>query len=408
MTSVAPDTEARIPKLSEAKLRDRRVLCRVDFNVPLDGHTVADDTRIRAALPTIRDILTSQPRALILLSHLGRPKGERRAEFSLAPVAPVLSALLGMDVRFVADCVGADAEAAIATAPLGALFLLENTRFHAGETSNDADFAASLARLGDIFVNDAFGTSHRAHASNVGLARLLPAYAGHLLAREVEYLDGALRNPARPFVAILGGAKVSDKIAVLERLLNKADRILIGGGMANTFLAAQGQELGASLVEVTVLPMARDLLNSAADRLALPQDAALAPPEGDDTPSQHITIGERVAPCWRIMDIGPATVAAFSAEIQRAQTIIWNGPLGVTERAEFAMGSQSIAHALALQTERGATTIVGGGDSAAAIQAAGFADRVTHLSTGGGASLALLAGERLPALAALAEGVAPI
>ncbi len=398
----ATHTESRIPNLSEAKLRDHRVLCRVDFNVPLDGKIVADDTRIRAALPTIRDILAGSPRVLILLSHLGRPKGKRRPEFSLAPITPVLSALLDMDVRFVADCVGTDAEAAIAAAPSGAVLLLENTRFHAGETSNDADFAASLARLGDVFVNDAFGTGHRAHASNVGLAQLLPAFAGHLLTREVQYLDGALQNPVRPFVAILGGAKVSDKIAVLERLLDKADRVLIGGGMANTLLAAQGQELGASLVEETALPLARDLLNHAADRLVLPQDAALAPPAGDDTPNLHITIGEEVPPGWRIMDIGPATVAAFSAEIQHAQTIIWNGPLGVTERAEFAVGSQSIARALALQTERGATTIVGGGDSAAAIQAAGFADRITHLSTGGGASLALLAGERLPALTALA------
>lgn len=401
-------TELHIPKLSEAKIRGCRVLCRVDFNVPLDGQRVVDDTRIRAALPTIQEILAKKPRVLILLSHLGRPKGKTQKEFSLAPVAPALSAQLGVEVHFVGDCVGEVAEAAISNALPGSLLLLENTRFHDSETSNDDAFVAKLACLGDVFVNDAFGTSHRAHASNVGLAKVLPAYAGHLLAREVHYLDGALRKPTRPFIAILGGAKITDKIAILERLLDRADRVLIGGGMANTFLAAQGAKLGDSLVQHSALPLARELLDRAADRIMLPSDAALAPPPSEVTPVRHIQIGEKVPAGWRIMDIGPETAVAFSAEIQNAQTIIWNGPLGVTELTEFAKGSNSIAKALAEQTERGAITIVGGGDSAAAIQAAGLAERVTHLSTGGGASLALMAGEQLPALTALSQDTAPI
>ena len=386
------DPGARLPLLEGLAIRGHRVLCRVDFNVPLADGRVADDTRIRAALPTIRAILAGQPRALLLLSHLGRPQGQSQPAYSLAPVAPVLSRLLNREVQFVPDCVGDAVKEAVAAPPAGAILLLENTRFHRGETSNDTAFAAQLASNGDVFINDAFGTAHREHASNCGLARLLPAAAGYLLAREVQFLDDALRAPDRPFVAIFGGAKVSDKLRLLERLLERVDSLLIGGGMANTFLAAQGHALGASLVETAALDQARELLSVARGKLRLPLDGRLAPPAGQSAGARLSSLGDAIPAGWQIMDIGPRTVAAFTAELAKARTVLWNGPLGVTERAEFAQGTQAIAQALAEQTERGATTIIGGGDSAAAIEQAGLSDRVTHLSTGGGASLALLAG----------------
>lgn len=396
-----------LPQLHQADLQDQRVLCRVDFNVPLIGREVADDSRIRAALPTISTILEQHPRALVLLSHLGRPKGKRSEDLSLAPIAPLLSKWINQEVHFSEDCIGTEVEQAIDQSPHGSVWLLENTRFHEGETQNDAPFAAQLARLGDVFVNDAFGTCHRAHASNVGLSNLLPAYVGQLVTKEVFYLSSALRHPQRPYLAILGGAKISDKITILERLLDRADRVLIGGGMANTFLAAQGQDLGDSLVEPAAFPLARKLLAQAAGRMWLPLDATIAPPDGITADIQHVTIGEALPAGWRIMDIGPATVQRFTAELEGAQTIIWNGPLGVTENPQFAIGSYALAQAIAAQTSKGATTIIGGGDSAATIQAAGYAEQVSHLSTGGGASLALLAGEALPALSALTKEVTP-
>lgn len=403
MTTPDPKLEYHFSKLSEAEFRDQRVLCRVDFNVPVDGKQVTDDTRIRAALPTIQTILNQQPMVLILLSHLGRPKGKRLEGLSLSPIASILSSYLNREVHFIEDCIGEDVEAAISHTTPGSIWLLENTRFYNGETVNDDHFAASLARLGDVFVNDAFGTCHRAHASNVGLAKILPSYSGILVERELYYLGNALQSPKRPFISILGGAKVSDKITILESLLDRADRVLIGGGMANTFLAAQEIELSDSLVEWEAIPIARKLLKQSANRIVLPIDGTLSPPAGENAEVRHIRIGKVVPKGWRIMDIGPKSVAQFTKEIEAAQTIVWNGPLGVTEIPEFAVGSFAIAKVIAEQTDKGATSIIGGGDSAAAIQAAGYADRVSHLSTGGGASLALLAGESLPGLAILSR-----
>ena len=396
--------EYHLSKLNEADFSDQRVLCRVDFNVPIDGKQVTDDTRIRAALPTIQTILDQQPKVLILLSHLGRPKGKRLVELSLSPIASILSTYLNKDVHFMNDCIGEEVETAIANTIPSSIWLLENTRFYLGETDNDDHFAASLARLGDVFVNDAFGTCHRAHASNVGLAKILPSYSGLLVEREVYYLGNALQSPKRPFISILGGAKVSDKITILESLLDRADRVLIGGGMANTFLAAQEIELGDSLVEWEAIPLARKLLKQSVNRIVLPIDVTLSPPAGENAEVQYIRIGETVLKGWRIMDIGPKSVALFTKEIEAAQTIVWNGPLGVTEIPEFAVGSSAIAKEIAEQTDKGATSIIGGGDSAAAIHAAGCADRVSHLSTGGGASLALLAGESLPGLTIPSRG----
>lgn len=394
-----------LPQVHQANLKDQRVLCRVDFNVPLIGSKVLDDSRVRAALPTICTILEQQPRNLVLLSHLGRPKGKRSEAYSLAPIAAVLSKYINQEVYFSEDCIGNEVEQGLSHSPHGSVWLLENTRFHEGETNNDEHFAARLARLGDVFVNDAFGTCHRAHASNIGLSKVLPSFVGKLVTKEVFYLSNALLHPRKPYLAILGGAKISDKITILERLLDRADRVLIGGGMANTFLAAQGEDLGDSLVEPAAFPLARKLLAESAERMMLPLDATIAPPEGVAGEIRHIPIGEALPAGWRIMDIGTATVQHFSAEIEQAQTIVWNGPLGVTENPQFAIGSFALAKSIAAQTSKGATTIIGGGDSAATIQAAGFAERVSHLSTGGGASLALLAGEPLPALSVLSQEV---
>ena len=387
----------------DVDLAGKRVLVRVDFNVPLDGTTITDVTRLRAALPTIQYILGCNPKAIVLLSHLGRPKGERKAEMSLAPVAPALAALLGKEVNFVADCIGSEVEAAIATQSPGGVILLENTRFHSGETNIDHDFARQLAGLGDVFVNDAFGTAHRAHASNVGVAAHLKAVAGLLLEKEIDYLATALEQPRRPFIAILGGAKVSGKIDVIEALLDKVDKLLIGGGMANTFFAAQGRQMADSLVETEALHIARKVLGSAGDILKLPVDQRIA--DAFDNEADHRVIGasEDVPAGWQSLDVGPATVAAYGEELKGAQTIVWNGPMGVFELPNFAQGTIGVAQALAAETASGATTIIGGGDSAAAVEQAGLADRMSHISTGGGASLELLEGKVLPGIAALAE-----
>ncbi len=387
----------------DVDLAGKRVLVRVDFNVPLAGTTITDVTRLRAALPTIHYILGCNPKAIVLLSHLGRPKGERNAEMSLAPVAPALAALLGKEVSFAADCIGSEVEAAIAAQSPGGVILLENTRFHSGETKNDHDFARQLAGQGDIFVNDAFGTAHRAHASNVGVAAYLKAIAGLLLEKEIDYLATALEQPRRPFIAILGGAKVSGKIDVIEALLGKVDKLLIGGGMANTFFAAQGRQMADSLVETEALHIARKVLGSAGDILKLPVDQRIA--DAFDNEAGHRVIGasEDVPVGWQSLDVGPATVAAFCEELKGAQTIVWNGPMGVFELPNFAQGTIGVAQALAAETASGATTIIGGGDSAAAVEQAGLADRMSHISTGGGASLELLEGKVLPGIAALAD-----
>ena len=389
--------------LRDIDLRGKRVLVRVDFNVPLDGGRITDDTRIRAALPTLRAILAQEPRAVILLSHLGRPKGQRQGELSLAPVAAALTALLGREVAFAADCIGGIAEDAVAKLPAGWVILLENTRFHAGETANEPEFAAQLARHGDIFVNDAFGTAHRAHASNVGVAAHLVAVAGTLLEREIDYLATALESPRRPFVAIIGGAKVSGKIDVFEALLGKVDRLLVGGGMANTFFAAQGRDMAASLVEQDALDLARDLLDKAGDKLLLPIDQRIADDFRNDAAQRVLDASEDLPGGWQSLDIGPATIAAFADELADAGTIVWNGPMGVFEMPAFAHGTIGVARALADATEAGATTIIGGGDSAAAVTKAGLAERMSHISTGGGASLELLEGKTLPGIAALSE-----
>lgn len=387
----------------DVDLAGKRVLLRVDFNVPLDEGTITDDIRIQAALPTIRFILEREPKSVILMSHLGRPKGRRVSEMSLAPVAEALSALLDADVAFEEDCIGEAVTEAIAALPAGGVILLENTRFHAGETKNDSEFARELSLNGDIYVNDAFGTAHRAHASNVGVASQLEAVAGLLLEREIDYLATALEKPRRPFVAILGGAKVSGKIDVIEALLNKVDKLLVGGGMANTFFAAQGRDMADSLVETDALQIARDLLVAAGEKLQLPADQRIADDFRNDAEQKFIAADADVPAGWQSLDIGPETVAGYRQALQDARTIVWNGPMGVFEMPTFARGTFGVAEALAEQTAKGATTIIGGGDSAAAVEQAGLAEQMSHISTGGGASLELLEGKTLPGIAALAD-----
>ena len=387
----------------DVELARKRVLMRVDFNVPLADGAITDDTRIQAALPTIRFILDREPKSLILMSHLGRPKGQRAPEMSLAPVAEALSAMLDRAVAFAEDCIGREARNAIAALPAGGILLLENTRFHAGETTNDSEFARELALPGDIYVNDAFGTAHRAHASTVGVAAQLEAVAGLLLERELDYLATALEAPRRPFIAILGGAKVSGKIDVIQALLSKVDKLLVGGGMANTFFAAQGRDMADSLVEEDALEIARELLDAAGDKLQLPADQRIAAAFRNDAENKLVRADADLPAGWQSLDIGPETVACFRQALQGAGTIVWNGPMGVFEMPTFAPGTIGLAEALAEQTSKGATTIIGGGDSAAAVEQAGLAEKMSHISTGGGASLELLEGKTLPGIAALAD-----
>jgi phosphoglycerate kinase len=387
----------------DADFTGKRVLVRVDFNVPLDGDRITDDTRIRAAVPTLQHILQKNPRAVILMSHLGRPKGERKPEFSLAPVAPALSALLGVEVKFVDDCIGDRADQAAAELTEGGVLLLENTRFYAGETKNDPELSKNLAKHGDIYVNDAFGSAHRAHSSTVGVTEHLPAVAGLLMEKEIDYLANALEVPQRPFVAILGGAKVSDKIAVIEALLNKVDILLIGGGMANTFFKAQGIPMGNSLVEAEAVETARSLLATGGEKLALPVDAVIGDQFDNNAQQKVITIQDGIPEGWSIYDIGPETIEIFGKHLDGAKTIVWNGPMGVFEMSNFARGTFSVAQLLADQTARGAITIIGGGDSAAAIEESGLANTITHISTGGGASLEMLEGKELPGVVALQD-----
>lgn len=392
--------------LQDLDVKGKKVLVRSDFNVPMakDGSgKITDDARIKASLPTIQ-YLVAHGAKIILLSHLGRPKGEAKKEFSLEPVARRLSELLGSEVKFLASDVVVDEEVVKGVNDLqdGEVALLENTRYVAGETKNDEEFAQQLADLGDFFVNDAFGTSHRAHSSNVGLASKLPSALGLLVQKEVDYMGKALQDPDRPFVAILGGAKVSDKIGVIENLLNKVDSIIIGGGMAYTFLKSQGYEIGQSLLEEDKIDLAKGLIETAKDKgveLLLPVDVVIADEVAEGQETELVDIdsipAEKMA-----LDIGPKTIELFSKKIVEARTVVWNGPMGVFEIKEFAQGTDGVAKAL---TECQGTTIVGGGDSAAAVEQAGYADKISHVSTGGGASLEFLEGKDLPGVASIED-----
>ncbi len=384
--------------IRDIDVKGKRVLVRVDFNVPLKDGNVGDDTRIRAALPTIKYLLENDA-SLVLCSHLGRPKGQPLPEYSLKPVAGYLAKLLGQQVSFTDDCVGPEAEAAAKSLNPGDVLLLENTRFHAGEKKNDPVMAKQLASLADVFVNDAFGSAHRAHASTEGVAKFLPAAAGFLLEKEIKYLGQTIANPSKPFVAILGGAKISDKIGVIQNLLTKADSILIGGGMANTFFKAQGYPVADSLVEDEALGTAKEVLIQAGPKVRLPVDVVIA--DKFDAAAEYKTMATGPIPDgWRILDIGPESVTHYAKVIQDAKTVVWNGPMGVFEFPAFAKGTLGIAQAAA---ESDAVTIIGGGESAAAVKQSGLADKISHISTGGGASLEMLEGLVLPGLAALQD-----
>jgi len=380
----------------------KRVFLRVDFNVPISKGVIEDDTRIRASLPTIEHILGVRGRSIVA-SHLGRPKGKPQPDMSLAPVARQLSELLKKPVDFVADAAGSEALEKARGGGGGQVLLLENLRFHPGEEKNDPDFSAKLAALADLYVNDAFGSAHRAHASTVGMVKYFPkAAAGLLMEKELHYLSLALTSPPRPFIALLGGAKVSDKIEVVTNLLGKVDRLLIGGGMAYTFLLSKGLPTGKSLVEPDKVDLARELLAKSGGKIELPRDHVVAqgPFEAVDTSPRKTLPIEQIAEGWMGLDIGPETVAAYSSEIRAAKTIVWNGPMGVFEKEPFAAGTLKVAEAVA---GSGATTIVGGGDSVAAVHKAGVADKITHISTGGGASLEFLAGLKLPGVEVLTD-----
>ncbi|AYO31244.1 phosphoglycerate kinase [Biomaibacter acetigenes] len=386
--------------LEDFDVNGKKVLVRVDFNVPMDeqGH-ITDDTRIRAALPTIK-YLSEHGAKVILASHLGRPKGKVNMKYSLGPVAKRLSELMGKDVTMAEDCIGEPAEKAVAAAKPGDVVLLENVRFYAEEEKNDREFAKKLASLAELYINDAFGTAHRAHASTAGVAEFLPAGAGYLMKKEIEVMGKALENPERPFVAILGGAKVGDKIGVIQNLLTKVDSLLIGGGMAYTFLKSMGYEIGKSLLEQDKIELAEDLLKQAKERgvnLLLPDDVVVTTELKEGVPFSTVPISEIPEDLMGV-DIGQKTREKFAKVIKDAKTVVWNGPMGVFEIREFAQGTLAVARAMA---ESGAVTIIGGGDSAAAVEQLGFADAMTHISTGGGASLEFLEGKELPGVAVL-------
>ena len=392
--------------IDDIEVEGRRVLLRADFNVPLSDGVVADDTRLEATLPTL-EALRKRGGRLVVVSHLGRPKGSVDPALSLQPVASRLGDLLGSPIRFFDDCIGEKAERASRDLGNGDLLLLENLRFHSGEEANDPDFAGALARLGDLYVNDAFGTAHRAHASTVGVTRHFEIRAaGYLMAKELDYLGRALEAPKRPFVAVLGGAKISGKIDVIETLRSKVDHLLIGGGMAFTFFAAMGYETGRSLVEEERLEMARRLLESAeageGARLHLPEDVVVAREPEPGTGSRTVA-ADAIPADMAGYDIGPGTVDAWRELLKGAGTIVWNGPLGVFEIPPFDRATVAVAHIIAEATDGGTTSIIGGGDSAAAVAAIGIADRMSHVSTGGGASLEFLEGKTLPGVAALTD-----
>jgi phosphoglycerate kinase len=376
----------------------KRVLVRVDFNVPIKDGKVGDDTRIVAALPTIQYLLNQRAK-VILCSHLGRPKGQADPKYTMKPTSEHLSGLLGIPVAFSEECIGPIAELAVEKLQPGEVLVLENTRYHPEEEKNDPVMAQQLGALADVYVNDAFGSAHRAHASTEGVARFLPGVAGFLMEKEIQYLGEAIASPNKPFVSILGGAKISDKIGVIKNLLHKADSILIGGGMANTFFKAQGYPVGDSLVEDEALETARELLQIGGTRLRLPVDVVIADRFANEAQKRVISMGP-VPDGWRIMDIGEETVTAFSKTIENAKTIVWNGPMGVFEMSNFAEGTYGVARAVAGSE---AISIVGGGDSVAAINQSGLQNKITHISTGGGASLEMLEGIDLPGVAALQD-----
>ncbi|CUU11387.1 phosphoglycerate kinase [Armatimonadetes bacterium GBS] len=382
----------------DIEVQGKRVLVRVDFNVPMQDGQITDDRRIRASLPTIQYLL-EQGATVVLMSHFGRPKGKRDPQYSLRPVAERLSQLLGREVLFLDDCVGEQVEAQVRNAPQGSVILLENLRFHPEEEANDPAFAQALARLGEVYVNDAFGSAHRAHASTEGVAHYLPAVAGFLMEKELRYLGQALANPEHPFVAILGGAKVHDKIGVIRNLLPKVDRLLIGGGMAFTFLKAQGYEIGRSLLDAESIEFARQTLAEAGDKILLPTDVVVADALAPGVATQTVPVS--AIPADKMgLDIGAETAQRFAEVVRTAKTVVWNGPLGAFETPPFEQGTRVVMEALA---NSGAVSILGGGDTAACAEQLGFAERMTHISTGGGASLEFLEGRTLPGVAALMD-----
>ncbi len=387
--------------LKDIVVMGKKVFVRVDYNVPMKDGVITNDNRIRATLPTL-EYLLAQNAALVLASHLGRPKGAPVPEFTLAPVAKRLSELLGKEVLFAPDCVGEEATAMAKALKPGQILLLENLRYHKEEEKNDPEFSRQLASLAEVAVNDAFGVSHRAHASVEGITKYIPTVAGFLLEKEILFLGQAVNNPVRPFVAIIGGAKVSDKIGVIENLLTKVDRLIIGGGMANTFLAAKGFATGKSLVEEDKLELARELMakaKTAGKELLLPVDVTIADRFAADA-ANKVVAADAIEGDWMALDIGPVTSKAYAEALRDAKTVVWNGPMGVFEMDVFAKGTEAVAKAVA---DSGAKSIVGGGDSIAALEKLGLAREITHISTGGGASLEFLEGKVLPGVAALAD-----
>ena len=392
--------------IDNVDLINKRVLVRVDFNVPLDEKlNITNDIRIVESLPTIKKIISSGGKA-ILMSHLGRPKGERKPEFSLKPAAKRLSELLGKEVKLAPDCIGSDVEKMVNEMKPGDVILLENLRFHKQEEKNDPEFAKKLAKLGDVYINDAFGSAHRAHASTEGVTKFIKTCAaGYLMQKELDYLGKALAKPKRPYCAILGGAKISGKIDVIKNLLDKVDSLIVGGGMAFTFFKAEGKEIGKSLLEVEKLDLAKDLLQnlkSSKIKFLLPVDVVVADEFKNESPSKVVSV-DNIPPDKMGLDIGPETIKLFSDELMKSKTIVWNGPMGVFEMDNFAKGTFEIAQVLAKATSGGAVTVIGGGDSAAAISKAGLDKKVSHVSTGGGASLEFLEGKVLPGVAALTD-----
>ena len=391
--------------LNDIDVTGKKVMMRVDFNVPIIDGEITDDNRVRAALPSINFVIENGG-LVILTSHLGRPKGERNQEFSLKPVADHLATLIDAPVHFANDCIGDDASEVIDAAKLGEVIVLENVRFYKEETDNDEDFSKQLASHADLFVNDAFGSSHRAHASVAGVTKFLqPSVSGYLLEKEIKYLSDSVNDPVRPFVAILGGAKVSDKIPVIRQLISKVDTIIIGGGMAYTFLVANGKSVGKSLLQEEMIDTARELMveaKTAGVHLMLPFDFVIADDFSNDA-NQEVVDEDNIKDNWEALDIGPQSAIAFGNVIKAAKTVVWNGPMGVFEMPSFAEGTNAVAEALVEATEFGATSIIGGGDSASAIKNAGLSSKVSHVSTGGGASLEYLEGKDLPGVSSLTD-----
>ena len=384
--------------VKDIDLKGNRVLMRVDFNVPMADGKVTDDKRIKAALPTIQYVL-DQGASLILMSHLGRPKGGPDPEFSLKAASEALASLLGKPVQMAPDCVGPEVGKMAQALKPGDVLMLENTRFHKGEEKNDLDLAKQMASLGDVYVNDAFGSAHRAHSSTEGITRFLPAVSGFLMEQELEYLGRAVANPEHPYIAILGGAKISDKILVVETLLSKCDKLIIGGGMANTFLAAQGLNMQDSLVEAESLELAGAIMAKSSDKLILPVDAIIADKFDAEANTQTVDV-DKIPAGWRMLDVGPKTLDLYKTSLEGVKLVVWNGPVGVFEMPKFAEGTFALARLLA---GSGAITVIGGGDSASAVKKAGVAKQMTHVSTGGGASLEFLEGKELPGVAALLD-----